>query len=216
MKVRTIPLMLGSALLAGLFATPMFGQANRLGNPAALIERAPASYKARFETSKGTVVIRVTRDWAPNGADRFYNLVKGGFYDDTRFFRVISGFMVQFGINGDPGIASAWRTATIKDDPVRQSNRRGFVTFATSGPDSRTSQVFINFADNSNLDGMGFSPFGQVISGMAVVDSLYSGYGEGAPRGRGPDQGRIQGEGNAYLTREFANLDYVKKASLEK
>jgi peptidyl-prolyl cis-trans isomerase A (cyclophilin A) len=215
MQAQTIPLMLGSVLLAGILATPLFGEASRL-NPTALTERAPASYKARFETSKGAVVIRVTRDWAPNGADRFYNLVKSGFYDDARFFRVISGFMVQFGISGDPGIATSWRTATIKDDPVRQSNQRGFVTFATAGPDSRTTQVFINFADNSSLDGMGFAPFGQVISGMEVVDSLYSGYGEGAPRGRGPDQGRIQREGNAYLIREFANLDYVKKAALEK
>jgi peptidyl-prolyl cis-trans isomerase A (cyclophilin A) len=216
MKAQTILLTLGSVLLAGILATPLFGEASRLSNPTALTERAPASYKARFETSKGAVVIRVTRDWTPNGADRFYNLVKNGFYDDTRFFRVISGFMVQFGISGDPAIATPWRTATIKDDPVRQSNQRGFVTFATSGPDSRTTQVFINFADNSSLDGMGFSPFGQVISGMGAVDALYSGYGEGAPRGRGPDQGRIQHEGNAYLARDFANLDYVKKASLEK
>jgi peptidyl-prolyl cis-trans isomerase A (cyclophilin A) len=216
MKIQTMAMLLGSTLMAGVLATPLFGQAGMLSNPAALTERAPASYKARFDTSKGAVVIQVTRDWARNGADRFYNLVKNGFYDDTRFFRVISGFMVQFGISGDPKIAAPWRTATIKDDPVRQSNQRGFITFATSGPDSRTTQVFINFADNGNLDSMGFSPFGQVISGMAAVDSLYSGYGEGAPRGRGPDQGRIQREGNDYLTKDFTNLDYVKKATLEK
>jgi peptidyl-prolyl cis-trans isomerase A (cyclophilin A) len=216
MKAQTSLLLLSLALLPGLLATPLFGQAGGLGNPAALTERAPATYKARFDTSKGAVVIQVTRDWAPNGADRFYNLVKNGFYDETRFFRVISGFMVQFGIHGDPKIAAPWRTATIKDDPVKQSNKRGFVTFATSGPDSRTTQVFINFADNSGLDSQGFSPFGQVTTGMNVVDSLHSGYGEGGPRGRGPDQGRIQRDGNAYLTKDFANLDYVKKATIEK
>ncbi len=216
MKVRQLIMTLSSALLLGVLATPVFGQTGNLTNPAALNEKAPASYKARFDTSKGVVVIDVRRDWAPNGADRFYNLVKNGFYDDTRFFRVVSGFMVQFGINGDPKVSAQWRTATIKDDPVKQSNRRGFITFATSGPDSRTSQVFINFADNNGLDGQGFSPFGQVTTGMNVVDALYSGYGEGAPRGRGPDQGRIQREGNAYLTKEFPNMDYVKKATIEK
>ncbi len=216
MKVRQLIMTLSSALLLGVLATPVFGQTGNLTNPAALNEKAPASYKARFDTSKGVVVIDVRRDWAPNGADRFYNLVKNGFYDDTRFFRVVSGFMAQFGINGDPKVSAQWRTATIKDDPVKQSNRRGFITFATSGPDSRTSQVFINFADNNGLDGQGFSPFGQVTTGMNVVDALYSGYGEGAPRGRGPDQGRIQREGNAYLTKEFPNMDYVKKATIEK
>jgi cyclophilin family peptidyl-prolyl cis-trans isomerase len=216
MKAQTASLLLGLPILSGLLATPLLGQGGGLSNPAALTERAPATYKARFDTSKGAVVIQVTRDMAPNGADRFYNLVKNGFYDETRFFRVISNFMVQFGINGDPKISAPWRTARIKDDPVKQSNKRGFITFATSGPDSRTTQVFINFADNSGLDSQGFSPFGQVTTGMNVVDSLYNGYGEGAPRGRGPDQGRIQAEGNAYLTREFDKLDYVKKAMIEK
>jgi peptidyl-prolyl cis-trans isomerase A (cyclophilin A) len=193
----------------------VLGQASKLANPAALNEKAPANYKARFDTSKGIVVIDVRRDWAPNGADRFYNLVKNGFYDDARFFRVISGFMVQFGINGDPKISAPWRTATIKDDPVKQSNKRGYITFATSGPDSRTSQVFINFGDNAGLDRQGFSPFGQVSSGMEVVDALYSGYGEGAPQGRGPDQSRVQREGNNYLMKDFPRLDYVKKASID-
>ena len=142
--------------------------------------------------------------------------MKNGFYDDTRFFRVVSGFMVQFGINGDPNVSAPWRTATIKDDSVKQSNKRGYITFATSGPDSRTSQVFINFADNAGLDRQGFAPFGQVTSGMAVVDGLFSGYGEGAPSGRGPDQGRIQREGNTYLKKDFSNLDFVKKATIEK
>jgi peptidyl-prolyl cis-trans isomerase A (cyclophilin A) len=208
-------LLLGATLACGVPATVVLGQASKLANPAALNEKAPASYKARFDTSKGIVVIDVRRDWAPNGADRFYNLVKNGFYDDARFFRVISGFMVQFGINGDPKISAPWRTATIKDDPVKQSNKRGYITFATSGPDSRTSQVFINFGDNAGLDRQGFSPFGQVSSGMEVVDALYSGYGEGAPQGRGPDQSRVQREGNNYLMKDFPRLDYVKKASID-
>jgi peptidyl-prolyl cis-trans isomerase A (cyclophilin A) len=140
--------------------------------------------------------------------------VKNGFYDENRFFRVISGFMVQFGINGNPQVSAPWRNAQIKDDPVKQSNKRGFITFATSGPNSRTTQVFINFGDNSRLDGMGFASFGQVSSGMNVVDQLYADYGEGAPSGRGPNQGRMQGEGNAYLTRDFPNLDFVRKATI--
>ena len=207
---------LALALLCGALAPPVFAQSGTLGNPAALNEKAPPVYKVRFDTSKGAFVVEVHRDWAPNGADRFYNLVKNGFYDDTRFFRVVSGFMVQFGINGDPNVSAPWRTATIKDDSVKQSNKRGYITFATSGPDSRTSQVFINFADNAGLDRQGFAPFGQVTSGMAVVDGLFSGYGEGAPSGRGPDQGRIQREGNTYLKKDFSNLDFVKKATIEK
>jgi peptidyl-prolyl cis-trans isomerase A (cyclophilin A) len=205
--------MLGAVLTFGILATPVFAQGN-LGNPAALSEQAPATYKARFDTSKGVFVIDVRREWAPVGADRFYNLVKNGFYDDNRFFRVISGFMVQFGINGNPQVSTPWRSAQIKDDPVKQSNKRGFITFATAGPNSRTTQVFINFGDNARLDGLGFAPFGQVSTGMNVVDALYSDYGEGAPNGRGPNQGRIQSEGNTYLTKEFPNLDFVRKASI--
>jgi peptidyl-prolyl cis-trans isomerase A (cyclophilin A) len=215
-KSRSLSILI-PILLLGAASTPAFSQASKLSNPAALNETAPAAYKARFDTSKGVFVVDVRRDLAPNGADRFYNLVKNGFYDDNRFFRVISGFMVQFGINGDPKISAPWREARIKDDPVKQSNRRGFITFATSGPNSRTTQVFINFADrNSFLDNQGFSPFGQVTTGMDVVDALYSGYGEGAPNGKGPDQSRIQFEGNSYLMKGFPNLDYVRKATIEK
>ncbi len=203
-------------LVLALFAAPAFAQAPNLANPAALTEQAPASYKVKFDTTKGAFVIQVTRAWAPNGADRFYNLVKNGFYDDVRFFRVISGFMVQFGINGDPQLSARWRQAQIKDDAVTQSNKRGMITFATAGPNTRTTQVFINFADNTNLDGMGFAPFGRIVSGMNVVDSLNAEFGEGAPRGRGPDQGKLQNEGNAYLAREFARMDYIKKATIEK
>jgi peptidyl-prolyl cis-trans isomerase A (cyclophilin A) len=216
MKTGPTLLAIGSALLCAAAVTPALGQAGKLSNPAALNETAPATYKARFDTSKGAFVLDIRREWAPNGADRFYNLVKNGFYDNVRFFRVVSGFMVQFGISGDPNASAQWRNARLKDDPVRQSNRRGTITYAMAGPDTRTTQVFINFADNSPLDKQGFAPFGQVASGMNVIDSLHSGYGEGAPRGQGPDQGRIQQEGNAYLTKSFPQLDFVKKATIEK
>ena len=201
-------------LFALTLAAPALSQG--LGNPAALNEQAPPVYKVNVETSKGAFVLEIHRDWAPVGADRFYNLVKNGFYDNDRFFRVISGFMVQFGINGDPKVSAVWHDANIKDDAVRQSNSRGMITFATAGPDTRTTQVFINFANNGALDRMGFAPFGRVVSGMEVIDALYSGYGEGAPRGNGPDQGRVQTQGNAYLTHDFAKLDYIKKATIAK
>jgi peptidyl-prolyl cis-trans isomerase A (cyclophilin A) len=205
---------LATILLALTLAAPAFSQA--LMNPAALNEPAPAAYKVKFDTSRGAFVVEVHRDWAPGGADRFYNLVKNGFFDNSRFFRVVSGFMVQFGLHADPAISAQWRAAEIKDDPVKQSNKRGMISFATRGPNTRTTQVFISYGDNARLDGMGFAPFGQVVSGMDVVDALYSGYGEGAPQGSGPEQGRIQREGNAYLTKDFAKLDYIKKASIEK
>jgi peptidyl-prolyl cis-trans isomerase A (cyclophilin A) len=188
----------------------------KLRNPASFTDKAPATYKAKFDTTKGAFVITVHRDWAPLGADRFYNLVNGGYYDDCRFFRVLDDFMAQVGINGNPAVQSAWRDARIADDPVKGSNKRGMVSFATAGPGTRTTQFFINFKDNSTLDKSGFSPIGEVTSGMDVVDKLYSGYGEGAPRGKGPEQGKIQSEGNAYLTKEFPKLDYVKKATIEK
>lgn len=175
-------------------------------------KRAPARYAVKLDTTKGDIIIDVQRDWAPEGADRFYDLVKSGYYTDVAFFRVISGFMVQAGISGDPRLNSIWRNKRISDDPVRQSNTRGMVTFAMAGKNSRTTQFFINFRDNSRLDGMGFSPFGQVRD-MSVVDALYSGYGEGAPRGRGPSQGRLQAEGNTYLRAEFPLLDYIKTAT---
>jgi peptidyl-prolyl cis-trans isomerase A (cyclophilin A) len=188
----------------------------KLRNPSALNEKAPDTYKAKFDTSKGPFVIEVHRDWAPLGADRFYNLVKNGYYDDCRFFRVIDGFMAQIGMNGNPAIQQAWVPARIQDDPVKQSNKRGYVTFAHAGPNSRTTQFFINFGDNAMLDKQGFPPIGQVVSGMDVVDKLYSGYGDGPPRGRGPSQGQITAEGNAYLVKDFPKLDYVKKATIEK
>ncbi len=215
MTSRRSILTLAPVLLAAFLTVPAFGQAPKLATPGVLTEQAPATYKARFDTSKGVFVVQVTRAWAPQGADRFYNLVKNGFYDNVRFFRVITGFMVQFGINGNPALSAKWREANITDDPVKQSNKRGMITFATAGPNTRTSQVFINFGDNTSLDAMGFAPFGRVISGMDVVDQLYAGYGEGAPRGSGPDQGRLQAEGNAYLVKSFPKMDYVKKATIE-
>jgi peptidyl-prolyl cis-trans isomerase A (cyclophilin A) len=215
MKVFARLITLGAALSLAALAMPASTQAGKLSDPTSLTEKAPAVYKAKFDTSKGTFVIEVHRDWAPNGADRFYNLVRNGFFDDARFFRVISGFMVQFGISGDPKVSAVWQDANIKDDPTKQSNQRGFVTFATAGPNTRTTQVFINFADNAALDNQGFAPFGQVISGMDVVDALYSGYGEGAPSGAGPAQGRVQSQGNAYLAKDFPKLDLIRKATIE-
>lgn len=183
-------------------------------NPSDWNEQAPATYQARFETSQGDFTVEVTREWAPLGADRFFNLVKNGFFDGARFFRVLPGFVVQFGLPGDPELGRAWRSARISDDPVKQSNTAGSITFATAGPNTRTTQVFINLANNRNLDAMGFAPFGRVSEGMNVVEKFHSGYGEGAPQGRGPDQGRITAEGNVYLEKQFPKLDYVKKASI--
>lgn len=184
-------------------------------DPSLATEKAPDTYKVKFDTTEGVFVVEVHRDWAPNGADRFYNLVKIGFFDNTEFFRVVEGFMVQFGISAYPDVNTKWREARIKDDPNKQKNTRGRFTFATSGTDSRTSQVFINFGDNTFLDGQGFSPIGEVTEGMEIVDKLYKGYGEGAPQGRGPNQMRIQKEGNTYLKAEFPELDSVKTATIE-
>jgi peptidyl-prolyl cis-trans isomerase A (cyclophilin A) len=214
MICRRSVLTLVPALALSLLATPAFAQGSKLGNPAALTEQAPATYKVRFETTKGPFVVQVTRAWAPLGADRFYNLVKNGYYDDARFFRVISGFMAQFGINSDPAHNKIWYAARIPDDRVTQSNKRGTISFATSGPNARTTQVFINFDDNSRLDGLGFAPFGRILTGMDVVDKLNAEYGEGAPNGRGPDQARMQMEGNAYLAKAFPRLDFIRKATI--
>jgi peptidyl-prolyl cis-trans isomerase A (cyclophilin A) len=202
---------------AVMLPATVLAQKPSLKNPASLNEKAPATYKVRFDTSAGVFVVQVNRDWAPLGADRFYNLVKNGFYDDARFFRAISGFMVQFGIHADPAVSAAWRNARIGVDPVKESNKPMYITYAMGGtPDTRTTQVFINFGNNAQLDKMGFAPFGQVIQGQDVVNKIFTGYGEGAPRGKGPEQGRIQAEGNAYLNKEFPKLDYIKKATIEK
>ena len=181
----------------------------RLLNPASLNERGPESFKVRLATTKGDVVVQVTRSWAPRGADRFYNLVKNSFYDEARFFRVLPNFVVQFGLPADPAVGSAWSNAVFRDDPVKQSNKKGYLVFATAGPNTRTTQLFINLNDNPDLDGQGFAPFGEVAEGMSVVESIHSGYGES------PDQGMITNLGNAYLKKTFPNLDYIKTATIE-
>jgi peptidyl-prolyl cis-trans isomerase A (cyclophilin A) len=182
---------------------------------AASNEQAPDTVRVRFETTKGPFVVEAYRAWSPHGVDRFYQLAKSGFYNDIRFYRVIGGFMAQFGMSGDPKLTAAWKDRPIPDDPVAHTNERGTVTFAATGnPNSRTTQLFVNYRDNSNLDGMGFAPIGRVTEGMAVVDSLYSGYGEGAPDGNGPDQIRAMAEGNSYLDSGFPKLDRVTKATL--
>jgi peptidyl-prolyl cis-trans isomerase A (cyclophilin A) len=178
-------------------------------------EPAPSTYKAKLETSKGDIVIQIHRDWAPFGADRFYELVKAGFFNDARFFRVLKGFIVQFGINGNPDVSAHWRRMQIPDDPVKMRNTRGTVTFATAGPNTRTTQVFINLKNNTQLDSQGFAPFGEVAEGMDVVEQLYSGYGEASQMGgAGPDQNLIEARGNQYLTEHYPRLDYIRKATI--
>lgn len=177
-------------------------------NPATLKAQAPEVYKVKFTTNKGVFLVQVTRAWAPLGADRFYNLVKNGFYDGAGFFRIVPGFVVQFGLSANPAVSKAWKTARISDDPVTQSNRRGYLTFATSGPNTRTTQLFINLVDNARLDSMGFSPFGQVIEGMEVVDKLNAEYDQQ------PDQSRIETEGRSYLEENFPRLDIIKAATV--
>lgn len=181
---------------------------SELLDPSKAKAQAPESYKVRFDTTKGVFVVRVERSWAPQGADRFYNLVRMGFYDQAAFFRVVPNFVVQFGIPADPKVAAVWREAVFPDDPVKESNTKGRITFATSGPNSRTTQVFINYGNNARLDGMGFAPFGEVVEGMDVVESIHAGYGER------PNQGRLQMEGNAYLDQNFPQLDRIKTARI--
>ena len=175
----------------------------------ALNEQAPDEFSVRLETSVGSVVIQVTREWAPIGADRFYNLVRNGFYDEQRFFRVVPDFVVQWGLSGNPKLNMAWRQANILDDPVKQVNTRGRITYAkTNQPNTRTTQLFINLGDNSKLDGMGFAPFGEVVEGMEVVEAINAEYGQQ------PNQGQIAMKGNDYLAENFPNLDYIIKAEI--
>jgi cyclophilin family peptidyl-prolyl cis-trans isomerase len=213
-------LLLGSILCLGLLISHLEAgdaeKASPLLQPksASMTQTAPASFKVKFQTSAGDFVVESQREWAPRGVDRFYNLVKNGYYDGVCFFRVISGFMAQFGIHGDPKVAAAWRSEQMQDDPVKQSNKRGYISYAMAGPNTRTAQLFINYGDNSRLDQMGFAPIARVVEGMDVVDRLYAKYGEGAPQGSGPNQGRLQMEGNTYLTKDFPQLDCIKKATL--
>jgi peptidyl-prolyl cis-trans isomerase A (cyclophilin A) len=178
--------------------------------------QAPDVFKVDFDTSKGPFVVEVHRDWAPIGVDHFYDLVQSKYYDGDRFFRVLKGFVVQFGLNGDPAVTAHWDNVSIPDDPVKQHNVRGTIVYATAGPATRTTQLFVNLANNSSqLDSQGFSPFGKVVSGMAIVESLYGGYGEGAPQGEGPDQNLAKSRGNDYLAGQFPRLDYIKTATIE-
>ena len=180
----------------------------------ALRAAAPDTFWVRMETTRGPFTVQVIRAWAPRGADRVYYLTRSGFYDGVRFFRVLPRFVAQFGASGDPQVARIWDVRTIADDPVRRQNLRGTVSFATAGPNTRTTQLFVNLRDNVRLDRLGFAPIGRVVEGMRVVDSLYSGYGEGAPRGRGPDQDRMAAEGTRYLERSFPKLDWVQRATV--
>jgi homoserine O-acetyltransferase/O-succinyltransferase len=177
---------------------------------------SPAVWKARFRTSRGEFAIEVHRDWSPLGADRFYNLVRNGYYDDSRISRVVPGFIVQFGIAGHPMVNAAWRDRTIKDDPVRESNVRGSIAFATTGPDTRHTQVYINMVDNVRLDAQGFSPFGRVSEGMPVIDSLFGAYGENSGGGmRAGGQGLLLAGGNAYIDAAYPRLDRILRATAE-
>jgi peptidyl-prolyl cis-trans isomerase A (cyclophilin A) len=198
-------------LVAGMLVFALVAHTRSVTARQVTDELAPSTFRARFETNQGPFVIEVHRDWAPRAADRFYTLVKSGFYDGVRFFRVLGGFMAQFGLNGDPKVQAQWASANLLDEPATQSNTRGFVTFTKeSSPNTRYTMIFINYKDNSYLDADGFAPFGQVVVGMEIVDKLYSGYG----RTNIPDQRRIKNEGNAYLTAEYPMLDFVKKATI--
>ena len=192
-------------------AVPARGYAKELLTPAKLKEKAPDAYKVKFDTTRGEFTVTVTRAWAPLGADRFYNLVKHHFYDNAAFFRVVPQFVVQFGINANPPVSAAWKHTEIKDDPVTQTNKRGAIVFATAGPNTRTTQVFINLKDNNRLDGMGFAPFGVVDgNGMNVVEMMYEGYGDSA----GPDQDQLEKQGDPYLLKGWPKLDHIKSATL--
>jgi peptidyl-prolyl cis-trans isomerase A (cyclophilin A) len=181
---------------------------SKLLQPNSLNEKSPETFDVEFVTTKGNFIVQVTRAWAPLGADRFYNLVKHGYFTDAAFFRNVPGFIVQFGLGPDPEVNKAWRSANIKDDPVTQSNLPGYVTFATAGPHTRTTQLFINFGSNAFLDSQGFAPFGRVTSGMDIVEKLHSGYGQK------PDQGAITTQGKAYLDKNFPNIDSIKSATI--
>jgi peptidyl-prolyl cis-trans isomerase A (cyclophilin A) len=177
---------------------------------------SPESFRVKFVTTKGDFTVEVTRAWAPKGADRFYRLVTEGYFKDIRFFRVLPGFMAQFGASGNPELNARMASLQIPDDPVTQSNKRGMVTFAMAGPNTRSNQFFINYGDNARLDSQGFPPFGKVVDGMKAVDAMYGGYGEGAPNGLGPGQDSIAAKGNEYLRRAFPKLDYIKSATIVK
>jgi peptidyl-prolyl cis-trans isomerase A (cyclophilin A) len=215
--VRALPFLASYALLVACSngSKTSSDSTRSSAKPIAQAVQAPPVFRVQFETSRGNFLVEAHRSWAPRGVDRFYQLVQSSFFDNTRFFRVVTGFMVQFGLSGEPEVNKAWEKLNIQDDSVTQSNKRGYVSFAAeSAPNTRATQLFINLVDNHNLDEMGFAPIAQVVDGMAVVDSLYAGYGEGAPQGFGPDQMRIMSEGNTYLERDFPKLDFIRTAKL--
>jgi len=215
---RPTALALAFALLAACGGEPReaapLEEVNPLLRPARLTEQAPPTYRARFETSAGGFTVEVHRDWAPLGADRFYNLVKHGFYDDTRVYRVVSGFMAQFGISGDPVLNAVWQREAIVDDTVKQSNTRGRITFATAGRHTRTTELFINYGDNSFLDDQWFAPFGEVVEGMEGVDAFHAGYGETVPMGTGPYAAMAMARGNEYLDADFPELTRIVRVEI--
>jgi peptidyl-prolyl cis-trans isomerase A (cyclophilin A) len=223
MRIPIVQSLAASALLVpALLAAQQRGTATRPAggsvslrapSAAALSAQGPDSFDVAFFTTKGRVTARIRRSWAPRGSDRLFHAVSARYYDQVRFYRVIPGFMAQFGFHGDPKVNSAWESHALKDDPVKMSNTRGMVSFANRGRDTRTTQLFINTNNNGpSLDGLGFAPLGSVTEGMAFVDSLFSGYGEGPPRGRGPDQGEMAEKGNAYLSKAFPKLDAIDSA----
>jgi len=192
-------------------ATPAAAAADGFRDPAALTKKAPATFKAKFETSQGVIVVEAVRDWAPIGVDRFYNMVVSGYFENVRFFRVVPNFVVQFGIHGDPAVSKNWMNAKLKDEPLKEGNKRGMLTYAKSGaPNSRTTQIFINLKDNTFLDAQGFAGFARVVEGMDVVDKLNGEYGESLTG----LQGQIYQEGNKFLSAKAPRLDFIKKASI--
>jgi peptidyl-prolyl cis-trans isomerase A (cyclophilin A) len=201
------------AAKAPVKTAPKTAAAPNLLDPSTLRARAPEMFRVRFNTTKGDVILEITRDWAPNGADRFYNLVRGGFFNGCAIFRVVRSpqpFMAQFGVSPRPDVNRAWDNQTIPDDPVKQSNKRGRITFAATGaPNSRGTQLFINYSDNTFLDGQRFAPIGEVVEGMENVDKFYAGYGE-----NGPDQGRLANEGKTYSDKSFPMLDHIITATI--
>jgi peptidyl-prolyl cis-trans isomerase A (cyclophilin A) len=203
----TLALVALTFAFSGLTTARAFAD-SALMHPASLTSKAPAKFDATFKTTGGTFVVQVTRAWAPRAADRFYNLVKHGYFNDAAFFRVVPGFVVQFGLNAKPAVNKAWSDANIDDDAVKQHNLKGYLSFASAGPNTRTTQIFINLADNRRLDTMGFAPFGRVVSGLDVVEKLYGGYGES------PEQGAITEQGNAYLRKNFPALDRIVSAGI--
>ena len=212
MKAHIFGLVFGLVVLAlGLTSCSSTEKAVSGGgmDPSKWNKESPASYKARFETTAGAFTVQVQREWAPIGADRFYNLVASGYFNGARFFRVVPGFVVQFGLSADPKVSAAWKMTNLQDDPVRRSNGRGFLTFATSGPNSRTTQLFINLGNNLSLDQQGFSPFGLVTEGMEAVDKITAEYGES------PQQPEIEQKGEAYLEQSFPKLDKITKATIQ-